>query len=279
MTERTARLPVGAEPAEGRTWDAVHGAGRVAIAGAERVVRQAAARRDSSAWSRYVTDPHGHLARRRRPRHSRRPSGVGRRAPAGRAAHGLGTALGGGRRAHRGRPGAAAGGPLLPLPPDGVGRRPPRGRARRQGAQRPRLPRPRLLGHRRLRAALPGRDAPARRPRPGRLPRAPPRRGTRGCGRARGFDGARFPWESADTGEDVTPRRLPDQHGRLVDVLTGAAGGAHHRRRRLGGGALPGVERRSRHDAGGRARSSPRRRATGPRASSSTPPAARTSTA
>lgn len=36
-----------------------------------------------------------------------------------------------------------------------------------------------------------------------------------------GFEGARFPWESADTGDDVTPARLPDASGKLVRVLTG----------------------------------------------------------
>jgi trehalose/maltose hydrolase-like predicted phosphorylase len=36
-----------------------------------------------------------------------------------------------------------------------------------------------------------------------------------------GFEGARFPWESADSGDDITPDRLPDAHGRLVRVLTG----------------------------------------------------------
>lgn len=33
--------------------------------------------------------------------------------------------------------------------------------------------------------------------------------------------GARFPWESARSGEDVTPERLRDRHGELVPVLTG----------------------------------------------------------
>ncbi len=34
-------------------------------------------------------------------------------------------------------------------------------------------------------------------------------------------DGARFPWESARTGEDVTPRQALDPHGELVPILTG----------------------------------------------------------
>jgi trehalose/maltose hydrolase-like predicted phosphorylase len=36
-----------------------------------------------------------------------------------------------------------------------------------------------------------------------------------------GFEGARFPWESADTGDDITPAWLPDASGKLVRVLTG----------------------------------------------------------
>ena len=36
-----------------------------------------------------------------------------------------------------------------------------------------------------------------------------------------GFEGARFPWESADTGEDVTPTWVTDSSGRLIRVLTG----------------------------------------------------------
>jgi trehalose/maltose hydrolase-like predicted phosphorylase len=39
--------------------------------------------------------------------------------------------------------------------------------------------------------------------------------------RAAGREGARFPWESARTGEDVTPERLRDDRGELVPVLTG----------------------------------------------------------
>ena len=39
--------------------------------------------------------------------------------------------------------------------------------------------------------------------------------------RAAGRAGARFPWESARSGEDVTPERLQDQRGDLVPVLTG----------------------------------------------------------
>jgi trehalose/maltose hydrolase-like predicted phosphorylase len=40
--------------------------------------------------------------------------------------------------------------------------------------------------------------------------------------RAEGRDGARFPWESAHSGQDVTPGRLRDHRGELVPVLTGS---------------------------------------------------------
>jgi Glycosyl hydrolase family 65 central catalytic domain len=39
--------------------------------------------------------------------------------------------------------------------------------------------------------------------------------------RAQGCDGARFPWESARSGEDVTPSHVRDPHGDSVPVLTG----------------------------------------------------------
>ena len=54
---------------------------------------------------------------------------------------------------------------------------------------------------------------------------------------AAGVRGARFPWESAATGEDVTPRS-----GRLGGTVSAdpyrRAGGAHHRRCRVGRRAL-----------------------------------------
>jgi trehalose/maltose hydrolase-like predicted phosphorylase len=37
----------------------------------------------------------------------------------------------------------------------------------------------------------------------------------------RGRRGARFPWESAGDGSDVTPTRAPGRHGELVPILTG----------------------------------------------------------
>jgi trehalose/maltose hydrolase-like predicted phosphorylase len=36
-----------------------------------------------------------------------------------------------------------------------------------------------------------------------------------------GFEGARFPWESADTGDDVTPTWVTDSSGNRIRVLTG----------------------------------------------------------
>ncbi|HVV37193.1 MAG TPA: HAD-IA family hydrolase [Acidimicrobiales bacterium] len=39
--------------------------------------------------------------------------------------------------------------------------------------------------------------------------------------RARGLVGARFPWESADTGEEVTPGSVRDFEGNVVAILTG----------------------------------------------------------
>ena len=39
--------------------------------------------------------------------------------------------------------------------------------------------------------------------------------------RARGRSGARFPWESARSGHDVTPDRARDHHGGVIAVLTG----------------------------------------------------------
>ena len=39
--------------------------------------------------------------------------------------------------------------------------------------------------------------------------------------RSQGRDGARFPWESAQSGRDVTPRRARDRHGEVVPILTG----------------------------------------------------------
>lgn len=40
--------------------------------------------------------------------------------------------------------------------------------------------------------------------------------------RERGFAGARFPWESTDTGNDATPSSVRDSHGQIVPILTGS---------------------------------------------------------
>ncbi len=111
---------------------------------------------------------------------------------------------------------------------------------------------PRLLGQRRLRPPVPCRDASggargrcsstasvACRP----LARRPARLGRRG---------ARFPWESAVDGSDVTPAsaRLPS--GELVRDPHRRARGAHRGGRRLGGGPVPRLDgrRRVRRGAG-----------------------------
>jgi trehalose/maltose hydrolase-like predicted phosphorylase len=43
----------------------------------------------------------------------------------------------------------------------------------------------------------------------------------RAAARTAGYEGARFPWESARAGGDVTPRSARDQTGRLVPIRTG----------------------------------------------------------
>ena len=75
-----------------------------------------------------------------------------------------------------------------------------------------------------------------------------------------GFEGARFPWESADSGDDITPTALPDASGQARASPDRRAGGAHHRRRRVGDGAVPELERQPR-DAPGLPRSDRRDRA------------------
>src|SRR4051794_30812673 len=61
-----------------------------------------------------------------------------------------------------------------------------------------------------------------------------------------GYAGARFPWESAATGEEVAPRELVDHRGKGVEVRTGAL--EEHVTADVGGGA-----RRARATQGGRA--------------------------
>ena len=43
----------------------------------------------------------------------------------------------------------------------------------------------------------------------------------RAAAKARGFRGARFPWESAADGSDVTPHQIKGSHGKLIQVATG----------------------------------------------------------
>ncbi|HVA74804.1 MAG TPA: glycosyl hydrolase family 65 protein [Acidimicrobiales bacterium] len=43
----------------------------------------------------------------------------------------------------------------------------------------------------------------------------------RAIAEARGFDGARFPWESAADGSDVTPRVVQGRHGEPIPIATG----------------------------------------------------------
>ena len=83
------------------------------------------------------------------------------------------------------------------------------------------LRRPRVLGCRRLRAPR-ARGHPSRR-RPGHagVPHAAAARGPRRGRERRADSGARFPWESAGDGSDVTPARSPGRHGELVPILTG----------------------------------------------------------
>ena len=58
-----------------------------------------------------------------------------------------------------------------------------------------------------------------------------------------GFEGARFPWESADTGDDSHARVAPGRERQPRPHPDRRAGGAHHRRRRVGDGSVPGLER------------------------------------
>ena len=51
----------------------------------------------------------------------------------------------------------------------------------------------------------------------------------RAAARAEGKDGARFPWESAATGHDVTPASALNAAGERLAIATGELGGAHRR--------------------------------------------------
>ena len=110
---------------------------------------------------------------------------------------------------------------LRAVPSDGVGRR-----SRRGGGRRPRAQRTGYRGHvfwdadtfvlPFLAATHPPRRAAMLEYRIRRLPVAI---GGRAAGRA--AHGARFPWESAPSGEDVTPMSARDRTGRVVPIRTG----------------------------------------------------------
>ena len=94
------------------------------------------------------------------------------------------------------------------VPPDGIGRRSRRSGCRRARIVRPRVPRACLLGHRRLRAAVPRRNASDGGAGDHRVPRAPassgaPGRAPRGTA-ALDFRGSRPRWVS-------TPHRDPHE--------------------------------------------------------------------
>ena len=82
-----------------------------------------------------------------------------------------------------------------------------------RGLTGPGVPRTRLLGQRRLRAALPRRDASGGSARDARVPPPAARSGRAPRRAALGRAGARFPWESARAGIDVTPSHAHDQTG------------------------------------------------------------------
>ena len=114
-----------------------------------------------------------------------------------------------------------------------------------RGLTGPGVPRSRVLGRRRLRAPFLAaiRPAAARAMLEYRIRRLP---AARAAAAAAGRRGARFPWESAATGRDVTPRSVRGRNGELVPIRTGAARRAHRRRRRVGGVRLRRLDRRRR---------------------------------
>ena len=138
-----------------------------------------------------------------------------RRAPAR-----LGVTLGGRRRPDRGRSGAAAGRQVRDLPSARERARRRRGSGRGTRAEREGLPGARVLGQRRVRPPVPRRDPPASGAGDARVPGPASARGDPSRARQR-RDGARFPWESAGSGRDVTPEQARDRGGELVPVLTG----------------------------------------------------------
>src|ERR1700687_4917230 len=55
----------------------------------------------------------------------------------------------------------------------------------------------------------------------GRLPPAPWLRAARAAAAANGLRGARFPWESAGDGTEVTPSHVRGPRGQLIPIETG----------------------------------------------------------
>ena len=112
----------------------------------------------------------------------------------------VGGPLGGRRHPDRGGPRAAARGPLRAVSPDRSCRRRGRGGGRSARADRRRRTAGTFLGQRRVRAPVPRRDTSACRPGDARVPRPAAARRRSGAARAQGRAGARFPWESAAVG-------------------------------------------------------------------------------
>ena len=177
----------------------------------------------------------------------------------------------------RGRPRAAARRAPGALSPDELGSRQRRGGRRRARPIRSRLPRPRLLGQRRVRAAVPRGHAPQRLrerssstasgacPRPG-LPRAPP-----------GAEGARFAWESAASGggRDAALRCAtgPGVGSRSTRASARSTSSPTSRGPPAATSTGPAMRRSAMGPAGS---CSSKRPATGPRGSSATPTGAPT---
>ena len=89
-------------------------------------------------------------------------------------------------------------------------------------ALRARLPRTRLLGQRRLRPAVPRSHAPALGARDARVPDSRLNAARTNAARL-GYEGARFPWESAEDGLDVTPTHAHLPTGEIARIRTGEA--------------------------------------------------------
>ena len=146
---------------------------------------------------------------------------------------------------HRGRPRARAGRPVRALPPDGLGADLRRGGGGTAGAQRAQLPRPRLLGRRRLRAAVPGRDLPTGGASDARVP-DPPARARAAGGSPAGVRRRALPvGVRTDRGRRDSHRGPPDAWSRDPDPDRRARG-AHRRRRGVGRVPVRRLDRRRR---------------------------------